>query len=1176
MQPKLIRTCLIHQMIGLGACVPFFFLWLASAFADVPAEIRTDPELAKPYFEDLYVNDPHRFLQEFGELDDELAEVIDDYIYALNNEADLEQWLETGEIFPQDGFLPASPGTSFFDPPPFEGTPAPITSNDTGPLSSITGSEAEQQEALAKLRQQTVVETRAIEDKVRQWARANKIEGYSQKTVILEGPLGLPETIEVRYQRGSESAHYIATFDVEGNLVDGPAQTPTGRAYQNAYAFKPPHSNIIPVERRDINGNYYIAVVHFTNGGGTVHFNQDGIAWRVEVFNEDGQRVKNALSPRDYPDLTDPDGELQAIPVQKFVATTCEECEQRAEEHNQIAAEMNRLAYWMNRWARDHNIENGFAQKDSETLRQAPTERTVSLPDGRPVIILRRRQYETQLSNWQSLREQLEEVRADLYSCNMRCQVASDEPMPQLALDSFGSAQDPGSEECLALMREYMRWQRLATRAKLSRDQASSPSASTEDTYNNALHQIESLRTKLSKCASAPNLVAAGWGLEPVGPADFIDRCDWSDIGDTGCAASEPTGSGADAYSEASLSPGPACVASVDGVPEDPTQSPFCGFQSHWIERPDSDTYYWEGQCIGGRCRECASPVTSCDELTSSVIDSTGEWTIDFEIFETVTCNQIAADAPPSITTIQNAGEVPTPNQFVLGKALMERHGDHPNIRTSGAREAARLLKAQALAPSAGGPPVRKPAVRFADESLPMSKRITVGSLSTLDYDAIVGGVQTGKAGFDTLVQIEELLTKLKNGQTVEPKEIKELVDNLDTVRGDRFEDLGQVLNGIKVNANRVQNVKDFLKKVRRVHDFLELANEGRSDPLKAAEAFAEYLSLLSEIAKLVPGMGQFVAKYAEAVASMKANLQTISDRHQLTVDTIREVGTFRDQHPELDLEDFTDDLFEGATSHAGRTPKQEADLENRNRKIDAELDALEKAEDVLETTENCVERHRSRMAAMNKVYDALQEEWGNLPNVRELNATIQQMALEGRDQGEINDLHAEMDYAEKRRAEIPLQAADLREQYAEAKRWLERCEKDLPDHQQAYLQALRDYQGAFAYWTNFMNTLDQGAAAQARAAALAVVDERIAVLGMGVVNNEVRLTVTTACEETGMVLSRRTESVSVDETDEELSFEEWVKKNSPDIPEEFDQEGPSGEQLDREINQSFRGLNLD
>src|SRR5690606_32911437 len=178
-----------------------------------------------------------------------------------------------------------------------------------------------------------------------------------------------------------------------------------------------------------------------------------------------------------------------------------------------------------------------------------------------------------------------------------------------------------------------------------------------------------------------------------------------------------------------------------------------------------------------------------------------------------------------------------------------------------------------------------------------------LGSLDTIDFDRVVTGVDTGRTAGRVLQKLEYLKYKYDNGLTVDPSEIASLTEDINALRGDRFPRIGNLLETISTNANRGQKLLDYINKGNEILDFIDLASRGRDDPVVAAEALSKYLGLLGSVAGKVPGIGEFVSAYAQGVEGMVDNLRFIQDRHNLTVQAIRDIEGFTEDFYGVDVE---------------------------------------------------------------------------------------------------------------------------------------------------------------------------------------------------------------------------------------------------------------------------------
>ena len=445
---------------------------------------------------------------------------------------------------------------------------------------------------------------------------------------------------------------------------------------------------------------------------------------------------------------------------------------------------------------------------------------------------------------------------------------------------------------------------------------------------------------------------------------------------------------------------------------------------------------------------------------------------------------------------------------------------------------------------------------------------VTTGDLKTAAELAseITGNATIGKVaeGFDLAMKLQEIDLKQQQGINIETSDITELVDKLDTLRGDRFDSLGEVLGGIKTNAERIENVEGVIEDIQKLRDFVELAQEGVDDPVKAFEAFAEYLDMLSGIAGKVPGMGEFVEKYAEAVKLMQKDVETIAAAVERTNEAIRQadeaIGGYDYDSLLQDLGEFEEDLEEGG----GGGQRLNADEMNLADYTSDERNAMDEARDRVRRLQDCIRDCTARRKALLGLYAELREEYRSLPSQAQLDLEYEQAIFqavfqerfaaaeaagrtwqptaedaarmgadsveEARDRFDGKDgmtgrqASEAIDAARHRqnfRENARKRAKDMRDELARIKKKLEDCEDDLETAQRDYWQAVRDFTAEYSYWRAFIdNNYSGAAAAEARANALTELDRQIVQQGYLISAGTVEIIVVTKCEEDGTIVS--------------------------------------------------------
>lgn len=420
--------------------------------------------------------------------------------------------------------------------------------------------------------------------------------------------------------------------------------------------------------------------------------------------------------------------------------------------------------------------------------------------------------------------------------------------------------------------------------------------------------------------------------------------------------------------------------------------------------------------------------------------------------------------------------------------------------------------------------------------------------------------VKTVSNSFDALLTLEGLKLKIENGQRVETKDIKDLVDKLDTVRGERFAGLGEVLGGIKKNADRITKAEDMIKQMEKVSNFLEKAEEGRNDSVKAFEAFSEYLEMLGGIAEKVPGMGEFMAQYAKAVKNMEGDVKTIAEAVRQRNEAIAAFDTAVEGYDYdkllLDADQFEEDYEIGG---GGR--KLSADQINVNRETAAELERAEDAQRFWRSKQKCIISQSARMKALKKSSDSLREEYGELPDQASLDKRARELRnLADYQQGVGNDIskltpkqaqnmgfstvkEAEAvivnktntprgaldraDAAQKsagRREFIKKRMKEIKKEWIEAKRLREECLKRLPEAELAYWQALRDYVKEYSWYSVYLmedrTQWRPETFTRVQSEALAKLDAKIAAAGFQVSDGTVEIIVVDECDQQRSMIS--------------------------------------------------------
>ncbi len=1026
----------------------------------------------------------------------------------------------------------------FIEPPPVDGPVAPYqsghvpTAEESRELANQEREhwdemmeEIERASDASRIREDELYRSTATERaksdlKVDDYANENKIKNTRRKVSTSIGMDGYYEGHELLYYGRSGMIEYIVKFDGDGNVISPVTKTPAGRAAESARSFQPAHSSTMTWwETQDQFGNYFPYRVEFGNGGGYLLFNENGTNYQGERFDEAGTRYGGFLDPREYPSYGDPNGDLSIVTLASYATSTCDHCQDKVQAHNEIADEFNHISREMNQIAERHNRYDAAAIETKNYARSA---------------VEMRSRY-AHLSGVRAAKQTEGSAALNaLLACDQQCPgTEEDQPYSAIIGSPIAGPVPPVANPFTPLISTP-----VATGSDVAGDGAScagdAAMSVAADTIACSVHTRA--KPNLGQ-TSDPNVV----------------------VTDT-TAVPEEAGGGYD------------IEVKIHRSPDDNNLRQGCGDLP-----PDLISM---GQ----------DPDDSDSDSDSDISgDASGDFG-DLEIFYTVSCNQVAKShtrTPPSRITFRDYAQSGTAEGYLLGKRWGRKgREDHPDEQVTDAKAAFKLMQGLACGSGTGGPALPKTKIRFSDDALPLSERINLGTVGGADIDSILQGVEVGQAGLDTLTKLEYLKYKLENGLDVTAEDISDLAGSLDTLRGDRFEELGNVLGGISTNADRITKAGELVEQAGNIYEWIQLAEEGRDDPLKAAQAFSQYLGMLSEVAGKVPGMGEFVTKYAEAVASMQDDLVIINARTQLTNEIIAQVGTFRDQYPDLGLDDFYDDVAEGA-SETAVDGAREADLRNRDEKVSDERDALDDARDTLRSIEDCIEYNTARMAAIELTLPELAKKWDELPDQdaleQEVNDSARRWGFRDRwakagnfpqrgdrkraadrvpgspanwTSGELTDILGTNQYSSDRarqaaragrsnRERLARAAEQLQEEYETARQALEDCGKRLKGAQQEYLQALRDYQSEYAYWTAYIdNNYNQAVAEAARASALAAVDAQITALGMGVINGEVRITITTVCEEDGTVLSRETTTrAAVDGDDEEMSDEEFIRR---------------------------------
>jgi hypothetical protein len=494
-----------------------------------------------------------------------------------------------------------------------------------------------------------------------------------------------------------------------------------------------------------------------------------------------------------------------------------------------------------------------------------------------------------------------------------------------------------------------------------------------------------------------------------------------------------------------------------------------------------------------------------------------------------------------------------------------------------------------------------------------LSESVKLGSFANADIDRVIAGVEYGQSGLSLIEKIIELKWKQEDGVPIKPEEVLGLAEQLNTLRGERFEKVGAVLEGITKNLERKEKIEEGLAKLQEIADFVDLASRGRDDPVVAAEALSKYLNLVGDIAGKVPGMGEFVQMYAQGVEGMLDNLRFIQQRNNLTASAIRDIENF--------TMDFYGDLNKAAPTVTPSTPtprpktaaetKAEADAQNRYNLTRTEARALDNATMDLRSSERCINNTQGRIAAMINRGNELAAERQRLGDEKTLQNRYQELLIEKAwYDGLVRDgnlprvgspvsqtLAARVARAQKiseadirnarqgleRFRDIGKRLEVLRAELEKQAKLYENCAKRLPGEQRAYLQALKAYvqkdtflQGLIAG----LNPQDAEKAAQEAAAKIpteppATPQTRVASPPAGGSCAPTTVNIVTVCEGTNFSLpGSGTQEVS---TTKDESAAEWARRTQP-RPIDFDKineipDDPVAREREmREIDKQFGG----
>lgn len=415
--------------------------------------------------------------------------------------------------------------------------------------------------------------------------------------------------------------------------------------------------------------------------------------------------------------------------------------------------------------------------------------------------------------------------------------------------------------------------------------------------------------------------------------------------------------------------------------------------------------------------------------------------------------------------------------------------------------------------------------------------------------------VKTVSDSFDALLTLESLKLKIENGQKIETKDITGLVEKLDTVRGDRFAGLGEVLGGIKKNAERITKAEEMIAQMEKVSNFLDKAAEGQNDSLKAFEAFSDYLDMLGSVAEKVPGMGEFMAQYAKAVKNMEGDVQTIAEAVRKRNEAIAEFDSAVEGYDYdkllLDADQFEEDYETGG---GGR--RLSADQINVNRETAPELERAEDAQRFWRNTQKCIIAQSARMKALKNSSEALIEEYRALPNQAQLDKRAQELRnysdyvqavkndaskltlKQANNMGFSSIREAEAvivnknntprgaldraDAAEKsagRREFIEKRLKEIRKSWEEAKKKRDNCLNRLQSAELAYWQALREYVKEYSWYSVYLmedrTQWRPETHQRVQNEALAALDAQIAAAGFQINDGTVEIVVVDDCDET-------------------------------------------------------------
>ncbi|MEZ5574084.1 MAG: S8 family serine peptidase [Halioglobus sp.] len=376
-------------------------------------------------------------------------------------------------------FAPVPASVEYIDPPPFEG---PVLTYGVDGLPSAeevaeyraNAEEIERQnlENIEKdaveygkqyeaILAKTAPQRAAVDARIAAYRSANpEFRGYPTTTVIEDrGPDGL-YTGEIRVLYGTSFATmYIARFDNQGNLIEGPTITPTGQALQIATAHTPAGSRMEQEFRTDINGDKYVAKVIYTNGGGYWLFNENGKDYWGEVYDtETGQRTGSLYEPKNYPALADHGTSLETQPFVQLAQSPCPmQCLAFVDVHNAIAGEMNVIIREMNMHAQEHAATNAPAQQAEDQydkyLKARDYDEKLGPAPGTPahssVTARNRGRYEELQKVLSGFKIKLQEARANLAAC--RCD--GQRPDPVYTAELWGDpylSRGPAGTDCLS------------------------------------------------------------------------------------------------------------------------------------------------------------------------------------------------------------------------------------------------------------------------------------------------------------------------------------------------------------------------------------------------------------------------------------------------------------------------------------------------------------------------------------------------------------------------------------------------------------------------------------------------------------------------------------------------------------------------------------------------------